>query len=91
MPTTYTPTHAGDGLKETRRRDAEETARHHGYASYQAMIDDPGVGAVEARRRVEERHPVDGRLRASIPAPFGSPLNGLPGDPLLRQSRDTDP
>lgn len=91
MSTTYTPKRAGDGHKETWRRNAEEAARHHGYASYQVMVDDSTVGEAEARRRVEERHPVDGRLRAPIPAPFGSPLNGLPGDPFPRRSRDTDP
>lgn len=43
------------------------------------------LGDIEATRRVDERHPVDGTLRASLnKSPFGSPTAGLSGDAMPR-------
>ena len=75
MPS-YRRTRAGDGLRETRRREEDGTARLFGLGSVEEMNARYGVGM--ARNFVEIFFPVRAVLRSPL-LERSSLLRGLPG------------
>lgn len=75
MPT-YKPERAGSGLRSTRLRISEETAKKHGYESYNAMKEELGN---EAANNIVDEHMGEHRAQVRGQTPQGTMTSGLPG------------